>query len=108
MARHEQLTATEIRMVPVATPAGGSLLTLTLSPAAVATVTTAEQNVTVAGLNTTDMVFIGPYTCSTAVGLVGARVSAANTLTLRFVNPTAGSVTPTASGSYTFLIIKTA
>jgi len=31
--------------------------------------------------------------------------SVANTLRLTFVNPTAGSVTPTA-GTYTFLVIK--
>lgn len=103
----ERITPTQIAMQAVDSPLKGSLLQVTLSPAAVATVTVAEQNVTVAGLATTDLVFIGPYTCSTAVGLCGARVSAADTLTLRFVNPTAGSVTPTASQTYTFLVVKT-
>lgn len=104
----ERITPTDITMQPVNSPVKGSLLQVTLSPAAVGAATTAEQNVTVTGLKTTDLVFIGPYTCATAVGLCGARVSAADTLTLRFVNPTAGSVTPTASQTYTFLVVRTA
>lgn len=103
----ERITPTQIAMQAVDSPLKGSMLQVTLSPASVGIATVAEQNVTVAGLATTDLVFIGPYTCSTAVGLCGARVSAADTLTLRFVNPTAGSVLPTASQTYTFLVVKT-
>lgn len=105
---NEVISPIEICMSPVATPTAGSMLQVTLSPVAVAAGTVAEQNVTVAGLKTTDLVFIGPYSCATAVGLCGARVSAVDTLTLRFVNPTAGSVTPTASQTYNFLVVKTA
>jgi hypothetical protein len=69
----------------------------TIADTLIATITTAEVSVTVAGLKTTDVVNVS---CTTALpaglGLAGARVSAANTLTLAFVNPTAGGIQTTA------------
>jgi hypothetical protein len=92
-------------MPAVATPAAGSLLSLTLTPASVATVVAAKQTFTVAGLNVGDQVSILSNPIVNAVALVQAEVSAANTLRCMFVNPTAGALTPTA-GTYTFLVIK--
>lgn len=77
----------------------------TITPASVATVTVAEQTFTVTGLTTADTVVVNPAAISNAVGIVGARVSAADTLAVRFVNPTAGALTPTA-GTWTILAFR--
>ena len=70
--------------------------TFTFDPAAVAAATSAEQTVTVTGLLAGDVVLsvIKP-TATAGVGIVGARVSAANTLAVTFMNATAGSLDPT-------------
>lgn len=47
---------TELRMPTVASVAAGSLVTLSLTPAAVATIVAAKQTFTVAGLNAGDSV----------------------------------------------------
>lgn len=77
----------------------------TLTPAAVAAATVAEQTFTVTGLATTDKVFINGPADAGAVGVAGVRVSAANTLAIRFVNPTAGALTP-ASGAYNIVAMR--
>lgn len=105
MSRYEQLTVTELRMPTVTSVAGGSLISVSLTPASVATIVAAKQTVTVAGLNVGDQVIPLSNPITNAVALTGAEVSAANTLRLTFVNPTAGALTPTA-GTYTFLVIK--
>lgn len=68
----------------------------TLTSVGVATITTAEQTYTVPGLQVGDLVISvnRPNNTPVGVGIVNARVSAANTLALTWVNPTAGSVTP--------------
>ena len=68
--------------------------------AAVATITTAEQTVSVPGLNVGDAVFVNKPTHQAGLGIAGARVSAKDTLAITFVNPTAGGITPTASEIY--------
>lgn len=77
----------------------------TITPASVATVTVAEQTFTVTGLTTADKVIVNPAAISNAIGICGFRVSAADTLAVRFVNPTAGSLTPTA-GTWTILAFR--
>jgi hypothetical protein len=72
------------------------VITQTLTPVSVGIATCAEQTFTVPGLLTTDVVDVFWPGSATAVGLVGARVSGANTLALTFVNPTAGALVPTA------------
>jgi hypothetical protein len=90
---------------------GGTALTKivayapSLTPASVAAATVAEQTFTVAGLTTADKVVVNPPSISNATGIAGARVSAADTLAVRFVNPTAGALTPT-SGTYTVLAFR--
>lgn len=101
----ESISPTELRMPAVTAPAAGSLLSLSLTPASVATIVAAKQTFTVAGLNVGDQVVILSNPITNAVALVQAEVSAANTLRCMFVNPTAGALTPTA-GTYTFLVIK--
>lgn len=101
----EVITPTELRMPTVASVAAGSLISLSLTPAIVATIVAAKQTFTVAGLNVGDSVVPLSNPNITAAALCGAEVSAANTLRLTFVNPTVAGVTPTA-GTYTFLVIK--
>lgn len=79
----------------------------TLSPAAVAANTSAEQTFTVTGLAVGDVVgTINKPTAQAGIGVVGCRVSAANTLAITFANFTAGSITPTASEVYVFKISR--
>lgn len=75
-------------------------LTASLTPAAVAANTTAEQTFAVTGLAVGDVVFVNKPTAQAGLGIVGARVSAANTLAITFSNNTAGSITPTAAETY--------
>lgn len=81
-------------------------ISASLSPAEVATVVAAEQDFTVAGLAVGDIVVVNGPANSTATALCGARVKAANTLSLTYVNPTAGALTPTA-GTFTILQFRT-
>ncbi len=79
----------------------------TLTPVAVATITTAEQTFTINGLAVGDVVLTvnRPNNTPVGVGITNARVSAVNTLALTFVNPTIASVTPGA-GVYSICIAR--
>lgn len=71
-----------------------------LTPVSVGISTSAEQSFTVKGLVVGDMVQVQLNAAQTAgLGIVNARVSAADTLTLMFMNATAGALTP-AAGTY--------
>ena len=80
-------------------------VSVTFNPASVATITTAEQTTTVVGLKVGDFVFWQKPTNTAGVGVVNARVSAADTLAITFVNPTAGSV-DAASETWQFLVFR--
>jgi hypothetical protein len=90
---------------------GGTALTRSMvytpsiTPASVAAATVAEQTFTVTGLTTADKVIVNPPAIANSTGIAGARVSAADTLAIRFTNPTAGALTPTA-GTYTVLALR--
>lgn len=77
----------------------------TITPASVGAATVAEQTFTVTGLTTADKVVVNAAAISNATGISGARVSAADTLAVRFVNPTAGALTPTA-GTWTIIAFR--
>jgi hypothetical protein len=77
----------------------------TITPASVGAATVAEQTFTVTGLTTADKVVVNPPANATATGIAGARVSAADTLAIRYVNPTAGALTP-AAGVNTILAFR--
>lgn len=66
--------------------------TLVIDPASVATITTAEQDFTLTGLKVGDFVAVNKPSCTAGLGIANARVKAADTLSITFVNPTAGSV----------------
>lgn len=95
-------TNTQESFAPMTNVVKGGVFSLSLTPASVATITTAAQNFanTGIGLVVGDYVSVAFNGAQTAgVGVLDAYVSAADQLTIRFVNPTAGSVTP-AAGTY--------
>lgn len=75
-----------------------------LTPVAVPAQSASDQAFTVAGLATNDKVIVNPPD-QTQASLIMGRVTAANTITLTFTNPTAGSVTP-AAGTYEIVAIR--
>lgn len=76
-------------------------LSATLSPAAVAGNTTAEQTfANISGLAVGDVVYVTKPSAQAGLGIVNVRVSAANTLAITFSNNTSSSITPTASEAY--------
>lgn len=78
--------------------------TVTFNPASIASATSAEQDVTVTGVQANDIVIaVNKPTATAGVGIVNARVKSANTVSLTFMNATAGALDP-ASESYTFVI----
>ena len=86
---------------------GNWLLGVTLSPISVAPNTGAEQTFTVSGLKVGDFVDVAKPTVQGGLSLGNARVSAANTLAVEFVNSTAATITPTASEVYAVSVIRT-
>lgn len=84
------------------------IFNLTLSPVAVAANTTAEQTfaTTGIGLLTTDVVLVQKPTAQAGLGIVGARVSASDTLAITFSNNTAAGITPTASQVYQVTVLR--
>jgi hypothetical protein len=80
---------------------------ITLTPAAVLTITAVAQTfaATGIGLLTTDTVVVTPPSTTSGVIQGAAYVSAADTLAIQFVNPTVGSVTPP-SGIYLVTVFR--
>lgn len=78
------------------------ILTVTFNPASVGANTTAEQTATVPGLRLGDVCVASKPSATAGVGVVNARVSAADTLALTFVNAT-GSGVDAASETWTVL-----
>lgn len=80
---------------------------ITLTPSAVSTVTAPVQNfaATGIGLLTTDTVIVNPPSTTAGVAQAAAYVSAADQLSIQFVNPTAGSLTPPA-GTYLVTVFR--
>ncbi|CAB4121127.1 hypothetical protein UFOVP154_30 [uncultured Caudovirales phage] len=87
--------------IPRGSVRGIEILEVTLSPATVATTTSAEQTFTVQGLRLHDFVWVNKPTTQAGLCIVGARVSAADTLAITFANVTSGTLTPTGSQVYT-------
>jgi len=79
---------------------GMRIAQIALTPASVATNTTAEQTFTVPGLGAGDVVVVWKPTLQAGLGLIQARVSAANTLAITFGNFTASPIVPTAGEQY--------
>lgn len=85
---------------------GQAVLSVPFTPASVGAATSAEQFVTVNGLAVGDFVSISSAASTgNATAIAGCRVSAANTLAIRYINPTAGALTP-AADTYLVLVAR--
>lgn len=92
------------------------LFQITLSPASVAANTTAEQTFAATGIGLSlggspsiappDFVWVNKPTAQAGLGIVGARVSAADTIAITFSNNTASPIVPTASEVYEVLMVR--
>jgi hypothetical protein len=77
-----------------------------LTPASVSAASAATQTFTVTGLTTADKLIVNTgFTPGNSAVPVGYRVSSADTLEVTYINPTAGSLTPT-SGTYNIVAIR--
>lgn len=90
-----------------------SVTQVTLTPSAVGAATVVEQTFTVSGLSLGDalqaadqIVCMSKATHQAGLGIGACRVTAANTLGIQFINPTAASITPTAGETYTFVVYR--
>ena len=92
-------------MPDIVQPGAIRLFSQTITPASVATITTAEQTFTVNGLQTADAVFISPVATGNSTMAGQARVSAADTLAVTYTNPSAGNLTP-AAGTMRILAVR--
>lgn len=80
---------------------GLTTLSATLTPAAVAANTIAEQQFAVTGLPVGALVIVSKPSAQAGLDIVGARVVSNNLLGITFANVTASAITPTAAESYT-------
>lgn len=95
---------------------GGNVLamgvfTININVASVAAAISAEQTFTAPGVRLGDVVWVNTPAIGTAalnagLGVVGARVTAADTIGLRFINATAGALDPSASVDYQVLVVR--
>lgn len=84
---------------------GAYYISTTINPASVAAATAAEQTFTVTGLRVNDQVVVTKPTATAGLGIVNARVSAADTLAITFMNATAGAI-DAASETYTIAVYR--
>lgn len=84
---------------------GNYFVTKSITPSEVSANTTAEETFTVTGVKVGDAVSVSPPGHQAGVAVCAARVSAADTVAITFMNPTAAGVTPTA-GEYDFVIFR--
>lgn len=78
------------------------VVALSVNVGSVAANTTAEQDFTVRGLRVGDFVAVNKPGLSAGLGIVNARVKAANTLAVTFVNATAAPIDPAAETYHVF------
>jgi len=78
------------------------IITMSINPASIAANTSAEQQFGVTGVLPGDVVFVNKSSVDAGTGIVGARVSSANTVGITFGNFTGGAIDP---GSQTFTLV---
>lgn len=97
---------TTAAMAQRVTPPQSRVYSQSLTPSATsAAIQTSAQTFTVTGLTTADVVFVNGPAPTSLCPMVGARVSAANTLQLHFTVLTASACTP-ASGTYVVVAVR--
>lgn len=83
------------------------LVNVTFDPASVPAQTSPDQDVTVPGAKVGDVVVCNPPVLVTNLGVGQCRVKQADTVTVRFINPTAGAL-DAASGTWQFWLLRKA
>lgn len=97
------VTPTTNEIYTIVTVPASLQLSASLTPASVAAATTVEQNFTVAGVQPGMALAVSKPTLQAGLMVTGARVVAANTVAISFMNvTTATTITPTAAETYTF------
>lgn len=81
------------------------IVTVTFDAASIAINTTAEQTITVPGVAVGDFVAVNKLSHDAGQGIVNARVSAADTVSVVFSNNTGTAINP-ASATYLLLIMR--
>lgn len=93
------ITATETYSITLKRPnppAPLVVLNPTLTPAAVAPLTTAEQTFAVTGVVASSVVWVNKPSATQGLGIAGVRVSAAGTIAINYINTSTGTITPPA------------
>lgn len=83
------------------------VVSVALTPSAVSANTTAQQTFTVTGVKVGDVVVaVEKPSHQAGLGIVGFRVTAADTVGITFSNNTGAGITPTAGETYDFVIAR--
>lgn len=82
-----------------------SVVEASLTPAEVAANVAPAQTFTVLGVKSGDVIIVTPPSQTANVTIGSAYVSAADTISVQFVNPTAGALTP-AAGTHKITVIR--
>ena len=82
-----------------------SVVDVSITPAQVAANVAPAQTFTVLGVKAGDTVIVNPPAQTANIAIGNVYVSAANTVSIQFINPTAGALTP-AAGVHTFTVIR--
>lgn len=86
---------------------GNLTVTTTLTPAAVAATSMAEQLFTVTGATLGSLPIVNKPTTQAGLGIGNVRVSAENQVAITFLNNSSGAITPTAAETYSFAFLPT-
>lgn len=83
------------------------VFSISITPASVAATSAPTQVFSAVGIGllTTDAIEVSPPSVTAGVALATAYVSAADQITLQFINPTAGALTPPA-GNYVVTVLR--
>lgn len=93
-------------LIPRGNVARMFLVQVTYDPANITgTATTTEQDITVTGVKVGDFAMVNKPSSTAGVTIGNVRVKAADTVSIQWVNPTAGAVNP-ASETYSILILR--
>ena len=83
------------------------IVSLALTPSAVGANTTAQQTFTVTGVKVGEVVVaVEKPSHQAGLGIVGARVTAVDTVGITFSNNTGAGITPTAGETYDFVVAR--
>jgi hypothetical protein len=82
-----------------------TVVEVSLTPAEVAANVAPAQTFTVTGVKTGDTIIVTPPGQTANVAIANAYVSAADTISIQFTNPTAGALTP-AAGTHKITVIR--